>query len=88
MIIPNIQKYISEAAYNSTDIFSPTYRDHLIENQNENEKLEFIKKISPSDEIIQKLLEKKTDLINLRVKFNEKVMEMYNNKCDLIMITR
>lgn len=70
MILPNIQKYITEAAYNSTDIFSPTYRNNFVESQNEDEKLSFIKQISPSDEIIQKLLEKKSDLINLKIKFN------------------
>lgn len=39
LLLPNTQKYISEAAYNSTDIFSSDYRN------NQTEKVSILKKI-------------------------------------------
>lgn len=52
MMLPNIQKYITEAAFNETDIFSPNYRSNV----NEDDKLQFIGRIKLSDEVVQRLV--------------------------------
>jgi hypothetical protein len=82
--MPNAYKYLNWAALNNIDLFNP---DSISSGPCQWRK-EMFNKLMLGDETLKLISSKRLAIIDIKTKFNAKLLEMYQKKCELIQFVR
>jgi hypothetical protein len=84
LIMPNAFKYLNWAALNNVDLFNP---DSISSGPCQWRK-EMFNKLMLSPDTLRLISSRRLAIIDIKTKFNAKLLEMYRKKCELIQFVR